>query len=237
MKINKTYIIYIETPMSREYADHTIKSCKELGIEYELFEGYKPKDQRELWKNFKLTAGISIPKYKPMAIGAAGCTASHAHLWKQIADKKECAVILEHDGMMLHPVEIDIPDDKIVALGYKYYDWDKYDYKKAGPPQKLVDVKFNPGSHAYAITHVMAQTLVDEIEKDGITEAIDNRHFMHTRQVYSKTKMCITDPVASIGWLRRSTIQGWSAPHNNFEEMLESFKNNFDGPIREAVRR
>ena len=147
MKINKTYIIYIETPMSREYADHTIKSCKELGIEYELFEGYKPKDQRELWKNFKLTAGISIPKYKPMAIGAAGCTASHAHLWKQIADKKECAVILEHDGMMLHPVEIDIPDDKIVALGYKYYDWDKYDYKKAGPPQKLVDVKFNPGSH------------------------------------------------------------------------------------------
>src|SRR6056300_233107 len=126
MKVNKTYIIYIDTPISKEYAAETAKSCDKLGIEYEIFKGYKPRNEHELWSNFVNTAGIPIKQYKRMAIGAAGCTASHAHLWKKIADNKECAVILEHDAMMLHPVTIDIPDDKIVSLGYKYQAWDKY---------------------------------------------------------------------------------------------------------------
>jgi len=237
MKVNKTYIIYIDTPISKEYAAETAKSCDKLGIEYEIFKGYKPRNEHELWSNFVNTAGIPIKQYKRMAIGAAGCTASHAHLWKKIADNKECAVILEHDAMMLHPVTIDIPDDKIVSLGYKYQAWDKYDYEKAGPPKRIVDVKHSPGSHAYAITHVMAQNLVDDLISEGITEAIDNRHFMHTRTNFTKRKIGIIDPIAGIGWLRKSTIQGWSATHNNIEEMLESFKENFDSTLREMPKR
>ena len=237
MKVSKAYIMYHQDPISIEYAKDAAASCDKVGLPWEYYEGYKPDSQKDLWKNFKDTADVTVPKFKPMDKGAAGCTASHAHLWKRISKNKECVIILEHDGIMLHPLDLDIPDDRIVALGYKYYDWNKYDYQSAGPPKKLVDVQFHPGSHAYAITHVMAQTLVDEIEKSGITEAIDNRHFMHTRVIHTKTKMAITDPIAGMGALKKSTIWGRSATHNNVKELLPSFKAHFTGKVQEVSKK
>ena len=237
MKVSKAYIMYHQDPISIEYAKDAAASCDKVGLPWEYYEGYKPDSQKDLWKNFKDTADVTVPKFKPMDKGAAGCTASHAHLWKRISKNKECVIILEHDGIMLHPLDLDIPDDRIVALGYKYYDWNKYDYQSAGPPKKLVDVQFHPGSHAYAITHVMAQTLVDEIEKSGITEAIDNRHFMHTRVIHTKTKMAITDPIAGMGALKKSTIWGRSATHNNVKELLPSFKEHFTGQVQEVPKK
>ena len=237
MKVSKAYIMYHQDPISIEYAKDAAASCDKVGLPWEYYEGYKPDSQKDLWKNFKDTADVTVPKFKPMDKGAAGCTASHAHLWKRISKNKECVIILEHDGIMLHPLDLNIPDDRIVALGYKYYDWDKYDYQSAGPPKKLVDVQFHPGSHAYAITHVMAQTLVDEIEKSGITEAIDNRHFMHTRVIHTKTKMAITDPIAGMGALKKSTIWGRSATHNNVKELLPSFKAHFTGTVQEVSKK
>ena len=237
MKVSKAYIMYHQDPISIEYAKDAAASCDKVGLPWEYYEGYKPDSQKDLWKNFKDTADVTVPKFKPMDKGAAGCTASHAHLWKRISKNKECVIILEHDGIMLHPLDLDIPDDRIVALGYKYYDWDKYDYQSAGPSKRLVDVQFHPGSHAYAITHVMAQTLVDEIEKSGITEAIDNRHFMHTRVIHTKTKMAITDPIAGMGALKKSTIWGRSATHNNVKELLPSFKEHFTGQVQEVPKK
>lgn len=237
MKVSKAYIMYHQDPISIEYAKDAAASCDKVGLPWEYYEGYKPDSQKDLWKNFKDTADVTVPKFKPMDKGAAGCTASHAHLWKRISKNKECVIILEHDGIMLHPLDLDIPDDRIVALGYKYYDWDKYDYQSAGPSKRLVDVQFHPGSHAYAITHVMAQTLVDEIEKSGITEAIDNRHFMHTRVIHTKTKMAITDPIAGMGALKKSTIWGRSATHNNIKELLPSFKEHFTGQVQEVPKK
>ena len=235
MKPTKAYIIRIDTPMSFEYAKETAKSCDQIGLKWEYFEGYKcqtKEQEHNMWINFHKTAGIPIKSYRKMHPGAAGCTASHAHLWKKMADNNECAIILEHDAIMFYNVDLDIPDDVIVALGYKYPNIQDYNKQKAGAPQKLVPVDNNPGSHAYAITPKMAQTLVDEIVQEGITEAIDNRHFMQGRNRYTKTKMAITDPIAGMGWLRGSTIWGKSAMHNNTRQMLESFKSNFVGKLR-----
>jgi GR25 family glycosyltransferase involved in LPS biosynthesis len=236
MIVSKAYIMYHDDPVYIEYAKLSAESCNNVGLPWEYFEGYKPTDQMQLWENFETTANVRVKQFKQMDNGAAGCTATHAHLWKQIADNKECVVMLEHDGVMLHSIDhINIPDDKIVALGYKYYNWKNYDYKMAGPPRKLVDVVHNPGSHAYAIHHKVAQALVDEIEQDGITEAIDNRWFMHTRVNYTKTKMSIMDPIAGMGALRKSTIWDRSATHNNIEEMLPSFIEHFTSDIREKA--
>ena len=235
MKVSKYYIIYIENKISKEYVGHTQESCRKLGLKYELFKGYMPNSQKDLWRNFKNTAGIEVKNYKHMAKGAAGCTTSHAHLWKKIYDNRECAVILEHDAMMLWPMTIDIPDGKIVSLGHKYRNWDKYDYQTAGPPQTHYDVSCAPGSHAYAITWKTAEKLVQDIEKEGITEAIDNRHFMHTRKNWTEVPIAMTDPIAAMGWLRESTIQSYSATHNHVPEMAKSFTDNFDSPLRENV--
>jgi GR25 family glycosyltransferase involved in LPS biosynthesis len=235
MKPSKAYIIRIDTPESKEYAKVCAESCDKVGVKWEYFEGYKPTDERVLWGNFHATANLPIKKYARMALGAAGCTASHAHLWKQIADRKECAIILEHDAIMVQPCNVELPDDRIVALGYKYYDALKYNAEAAGEPKKVVDVDHNHGSHAYAISYKMAEVLVKEIEDEGIICAIDNRHFLPMRRNFTKTKMAITDPICALGWLRESTIWGKSASENNVKEMLYSFKSNFTGNIIEKL--
>lgn len=236
MKVNKYYIIYTESNLSKQYANDAAENCKKLGLKYELYKGWKPKGgPGQMWRAFTAETGIPIKSFKRMMIGAHGCMASHLQLWQRIAKNKECAVILEHDGMMLHKVKFDIPDNQIVALGYKYREWQNYDYKTAGQPERIKDVRFHPGSHAYAITHATAQTLIDEVTKNGIVEAVDNRWFMASRDKYTKVKMSICDPIAAIGWLRESTIQQYSATQNNHGEMLESFKNNFSGQLRESI--
>lgn len=236
MKVNKYYIIYTNDNLSKQYANDAAEQCKKLGLNYELYEGWKPQGgPGQMWRKFTAETGIPIKSFKRMMIGAHGCMASHLQLWQRIVQNKECAVILEHDGMMLHKVKLDIPDNKIVALGYKYREWENYDYKTAGQPERIKDVKFHPGSHAYAITHVTAQKMIDEVTKVGVTEAIDNRWFMSTRKNFTKIPMAICDPIAAIGWLRLSTIQQYSATHNNHTEMLESFKNNFKGQLKESI--
>jgi len=233
MKPSKAYIIRIDTPTSHEYAKVCAESCDKHGIEWEYFDGYKPVDDIVMSQNFEKTAGIPIPRCRSLPLGAAGCTASHAHLWKQIADRKECAIILEHDAIMVAPCNVDMPHDRIVALGYKYYNADKYDAEAAGEPTRVIDVDNNPGSHAYAVTYKMAQTLVNELITDGIICAIDNRHFLPMRKNFTKTKMALTDPICAMGWLRDSTIWNRSASENNTAEMQDSFKNNFHGDLIE----
>lgn len=235
MKVNKTYIIRIDTEMSHQYAADTAKSCEDLGIEYEYYDGYMcstPEEEHQIWSSFNELEGIPLPSYRKMNPRAAGCTMSHLALWKRIFENRECAVVLEHDAMMLHPVTIDIPSEYIVHLGYKYPDYKAYDAFVAGRPRRIVEMDFAPGSHAYAITWKMAEWLVHDCKKEGITEAIDNRHFMHTRAQYTKRKIAMIEPIAAMGWLRDSTIWGnGSAIHNNTGQMLESFKKNFNAPV------
>ena len=229
---SKAYIIRIDTNISIEYAKECAKSCDNIGLPWEYFEGYMPKTakgQKEMWESVPLNA----KKAKHMKDGAAGCTGSHAHLWKQIADNRECAIILEHDAIMLHPCKVDVPEDSILALGYKFRKWNKYNYKKVGPPKKTVKVRNHPGSHAYALHYKVAEMLVKEIETDGVLEAIDNRHFMASRHKFTKTGMEICDPICAMGWLRESTIWHKSATQNNIAEILDSFKCNFDSELRE----
>ena len=234
MKPTKVYIIRIDTPTSKEYAKVCADSCDKVGMKWEYYDGYMPtslEHQNEIWSNFV----FPIKWAARLPNGAAGCTMSHAALWKKIADEKDCAIILEHDAIMLQPCNIDIPDDRLVSMGYKYYNAHKYDYETAGAPKQVVDVDHNHGSHAYAVTHIMAQTLVDELIEHGIRNAIDNVHFLPMRRQFTKTKMAIVDPICALGWLRDSTIWGKSATENNVREMLKSFKDNFSGDIVENL--
>lgn len=234
MKPSKAYIIKIDNPISEEYAKRCAESCDKIGLDWEYFNGYVVKtreEEFELWNDFV----IDLPSYQKFDLGAAGATASHLYLFKKIYDNKECAIILEHDSIMLQPVDIDIPDDRIVVLGYKYLNYKNYDYQKAGKPKSLVDVSFHSGAHAYCINYNCAKYLIEELERDGVTTAIDNRYFMHscgfgyTPTRFTKMKLSILDPTPAIGILGESTIWRDSSFMNNFDEMLESFKNNFNG--------
>jgi hypothetical protein len=224
MKPEKAYIIVINDPRSIEYAAHAVKSCNDLGIEYQIIQGLQDLDLVQAWAHVK--EGIIIRA--EMDDKAACASATHALVWQRIAENKECAIILEHDAVMLHKLEIDIPDNEIVCLGYKYPNITAYDHERAGPSVRLIPIGMHGGAHAYAITYVTAHMLLKELYEKGAEEAVDNRYFMRNYpELVSKVPISICDPISAMGWIRESTIWDGDADLQNFT-FLRSFIINSD---------
>jgi len=221
MKPTKAYILKTKTLLSEEYAKSCAVSCEKLGIQYEYFNWHHSIDGNDAWNSIGLKKKIAR---KNISNKAQLASSGHAAIWKKIADNKECAIILEHDAIMLHKVNLEIPDNKIVVLGYKSEEPQMYDYVMAGPPQRIVDINGHEGAHAYCITHVTAQNLIDEIENNGVMGAVDNIYFLRSRK--TKVPIGIADPTPAIGWLRESTI--WNQSSNKNYEFIPSFKKHFN---------
>jgi hypothetical protein len=223
MKPSKAYILMIENDLSKQYAKCAADSCDAVGLPWEYFKGYTEKDKP--WDNFP------VKSKSKLRVGGKGgaATAGHIYVWHKIANSNECAVILEHDAIMLHKPEIDIPDGMMVALGYKVEDPENYNHQKAGPPVRVENRNQHGGAHAYALTPKTAKSLINHIERDGLTTMIDNRYFL--RQGSAKRNknivpLGITDPVCALGWLRKSTI--WNkAAVDNYRPILSSFRDNY----------
>lgn len=223
MKPQKAYIIRISSSISQEYALTAAQSCEDLGIPYEFFEGTENKSSYNAWMESGIDLKPGSYEYKRSTTNvnsAACCTVSHARLWKQIYERQECAIVLEHDAIMLHRLDIDIPDNMIVVLGFKLEDPTRYDHASAGPSKKILKINKHQGSHAYAITHNTAKILLDEIFEEGVRGVIDNVYFMRSRT--TSVPLSITDPTCAIGWLRESTI--FSSTSSNNYEFTNSFK-------------
>lgn len=225
MKPTKAYILTIDNPISREYAKVCSDSCDSVGLHWEYFEGYSNITMYDAWARTKISAPNlpSLMGYRQIN-NAMCCSAGHAAIWKKIAEGKEAAIVLEHDAVMLHNPNVDIPDDRIVVLGYKLQDISRYDHIKAGPPQRVIDLEAHEGAHAYAMTPATARRLVNEIETRGILGIIDNSYFIK-RQRITSTPLAIMDPTPAIGWLRKSTLWSESAAVNY--EFIDSFQQNY----------
>jgi hypothetical protein len=221
----KAYILTIDNPISREYAKTCADSCDAVGLAWEYFEGYTNISIYESW----LRTGINTPTLQMLTgnlriDNTQCCSAGHAAIWKKISEGNEAAIVLEHDALMLHNLNIDIPDNRIVVLGYKTQDPSKYDHITAGPPKRVVDLEAHEGAHAYALTPNTAKAMVDEIEERGILGCIDNAYFIK-RQRITRTPLAIMDPTPAIGWLRESTLWKKSATANY--DFIASFSVNY----------
>jgi GR25 family glycosyltransferase involved in LPS biosynthesis len=228
MKPIKAYILRISTnPLSVEYAKMTSDSCDSVGLKWEYFEGYNNLSPDELWKNN--TLGIKHFK-KSMGSSEASISAGHFKIWEKIRDNNETAIILEHDAIMLHPVDMDIPDNMIVNLGYKFEDISIYDHKKAGRPISIQKVRWHSGAHAYCINHITADSLIKELMSKGVGLPIDGFFFLRFQsEVFrSDIPISILDPVAAICLIRKTTntsntgmkVSTLNAP------LIKSFKDN-----------
>ena len=217
----KAYILATKNPISVEYARDCAKSCDAIGLEWECIEGFEGLTQEQVWKNFDY-------KINDIMNDKAACaTASHFNIWKKILDNKECAIILEHDALMLQKVNIGIPDNKIVALGYKFPNPDIYDSEKAGSPKEIIDIKRHSGAHAYTITYKTAELLLNELKEKGVNRAIDNYYFMRVNSPEdkeSRVPLAIMSPTPALCWLRKSTI--WEEPSTLNYDIINSFKEN-----------
>jgi hypothetical protein len=183
-----------------------------------------------------LNVNVANMRLKKHPNNASSTSAGHASIWKKIAEgDNEAAVILEHDAIMLHPININIPDNQIVALGYKLQRIQDYDHAKAGAPTSVLLCQKHEGAHAYAITKNTAKALLEEIrKKDGPLGIIDNCYFtgagMKPKGRGTKVPLGIMSPTPVIGWLRKSTIWDKSATYNH--KFIESFRKHYIGKIK-----
>ena len=226
---SKAYILKIDTPISNEYAAMCAASCDNVKLSWTYFQGFQGMKGREAW----LKTGIKM-KFTE-AIGndpntdgerAECCSAGHGAIWKMIAEGSDAAaIILEHDAIMLHPMNLDIPDGIIVALGYKLPEPSKYNHKAAGPPRELITITGHEGAHAYAITRNTARMLVDEIEERGLLSCVDNAYFL-PKERKTRLGLQIASPTPSIGWVRESTI--WKSAAKRNAPFIHSFRNSLE---------
>lgn len=224
----KTYILYHDHPKSIEYSREAAKSCDDLGIPYELFKGYgnimSADAARHLGvisdPNIKDKFGIDHTKNK-----ASLCSLSHAAIWKKMAEEEHDAIILEHDAIMLHKFELNIPEGEIVQLGYKVNNIKSYDHLAAGKPKNLTTITTHSGSHAYALTHDSAKRLWEGVKHRQGTGCID-QHVMQSKKYRQNLSMSIADPICALGWLRESTI--WNKASNTNKTFISSFGNYYE---------
>lgn len=187
----KAYIIRnSENQHSIEYSLSAAESCQKIGLPYEFVEGFYYKTPDELWFNSDIVTDYRREMIKP----DASCNASHFKVWEKIRDNRETAVILEHDGIMLQPIDIPIPDDKIVVLGYKASDPSSYDHIKAGKPKHIRDIERHFGCHAYAMTHKTAEFLLDELKNEmRMTTSVDSTYFIRFKHNSNVPSVSIRD--------------------------------------------
>lgn len=236
MKPSKAYIIRIDTPVSKEYAESCANSCIQLGIEWEYFEGinfHKNKNAKEMWE--QVQKSIKFQNLPHLKGAGAAATASHFLCWHKISQNNECAIVLEHDAIMLNKIEVDIPDNMIVALGYKVSDPENYHHEKVQKEQKIEERKFHGGAHAYALTPNTAQRLLNNVITSKGLSFIDNAFFLSPR-CRGKVKLGIIDPIAAIGWLRESTIWKTSAV-DNYAPILDSFTKHYKSKKDLGIKR
>jgi len=222
----KAHILKIDTPLSNEYAKVCSDSCDKVGLKWEYFNGFTNKSIVDAWAS----SGVYVPMINamhgqyPQPNNVQCCTAGHAAIWKKIAEGDEAAIVLEHDAVMLQPVDIHIPDDIIAVLGYKLKDISRYDHVKAGKPRQLLSINGHEGAHAYAMTPKTAQHLIDEIGQRGILGNVDNAYFIRGQRS-TAVPLAIMDPTPAIGWLRESTL--WSESADRNYEFIPSFQQNY----------
>lgn len=233
-KIDKIYIIRIKNDLSIERAEDCSKSCDEVGMPYEFWKGTQGIQGKDLHLQFD----FPIEFKHVYSLNHSNATASHIKLWKHILDNKETAIILEHDAIMLHKVDMEIPDGAIVVMGYKLMNKDDYDHVKAGPPKTIGQAFQHCGAHAYAITWKTAEELIDEVKTHGVRSCIDTGYFMRigNKSPWGKKDpppakqtgipLMRMDPTPAIGWVRdaRSTVSFGSGAANF--QLTPSFRQN-----------
>lgn len=208
--IKHCYIIYIDVPESIEYANECAKSCEQHGMPYTLWKGVENTTK----ESFEQETGL-----KCNANGTAmGCTASHLKLWRHLSKQPYACAVFEHDAIVKHNfLNYQIPDNKLVMLGYRVLEQADYDYPH--DETTLIPIDKFEGTHAYAATPSMFSYMIDKIENEysvtygGIDTTIDGIISIQNRFGIDR---CVMDPppVICVVGNRISTIQGKPAEYN-----------------------
>lgn len=215
-KIEKAYIIRINTPESMEYADQCAKSCEKHNVSYTFFEGYMKPDREFIREEIDFEINLSP--------GERGCTASHIKIWKDIVNKGITAAIFEHDVIVKRNfIGVEVPDNSYLMLGYRVDD--ENDYECNDNEFSLAKIYKFEGTHAYAINPITAKACLDKIFNEftrRINQSIDG--FISINNMLGFQQLIIDPiPVVCVVGKRISTAQDNNSPARYNESVIPSF--------------
>jgi predicted O-methyltransferase YrrM len=226
----KAYILYIDEPLSIQYADDCLASCKQFNVDAGLFQGIKNKTNRELTRKYGYH--IKTFDYSSEYCGTVG----HFEIWKEIAKSGEVGVVLEHDAVVVGDLNnLTVEDGQILFLGPRLYDREHYTFP-VDESIDYVDIDFYNGAHAYAITPNTAAMMLDQLAYIKLIEMpIDGLLGLKNK---FNMKLKAVDPafaIAEVGIARRSFNFDKPDPTNRyyFDKFLKCIDNDKLPPIQE----
>ena len=112
----KTYILYIDRDLSKDYASDCRDTATKFGLDVIMSEGICGKQNRELTRMTGLN--IRTTDYASEYCGTVG----HFQIWKDIASSGEVGVVLEHDCVVMGDYSnLTVNDGEILFLGPRMF--------------------------------------------------------------------------------------------------------------------
>jgi glycosyl transferase family 25 len=175
----KAFIIRLDgNSLSEQLADDVFKSALDVNLEPEFFSAINRTNVDEFLDFHNITVAKDKKMREP---GTRGCFASHYSLWLKTIELNEPIVILEHDAILLRPV------DRILRLTIDVCHLDPYnpysssynndvsidngigiqDYDQTRDKAKRITGRYFRGAYGYILKPKGAQKLVDFVKEWG----------------------------------------------------------------------
>lgn len=173
----KSYIIRLEGhTLSNTLALDCFRASTDLGVTPEYFKAINADTVKQFFNKHQL----NVAKDKKMiSLATQGCFASHYSLWLKILEQGQTAVILEHDGLLIKPIDniISLVDDVCHLDPCDPYD---ISYSRdilvdngngiqiyKGTREKRITGKYFKGAYGYVLTPQGASKLIAFIKEHG----------------------------------------------------------------------
>ncbi|CAB4123044.1 Glycosyl transferase, family 25 [uncultured Caudovirales phage] len=176
--VDRAYIITIANHATSEMlSQRAQQSCAKAGMPYQVWDAFDGTGD-----DIKTPAHSAHSNLMPilkitdhyLTRGEVACVLSHVSLWHHCAVIDQPIVILEHDAVMVRPLQYHESYNSIVYLGGSEWTakgWPMYDippHASEGP-----NCHFICRAHAYSIDPAMAKNLLAHIIKMGICAPVD----------------------------------------------------------------
>lgn len=176
----KAFIIHLsEMPLSVSLANECLTSAKSHGYDASLVEGVNGFYANDKFQQYGITKFLN--KTAANSPGRRGCFLSHFELWKKCVDLDEPILILEHDGLVIRDLPLDVLDTFTDILNLDPYRSDSGYDKKVKSSIKLTVSIVSPvfkktslcgdciiGAYGYIIKPEGASKLIDHAINIGI---------------------------------------------------------------------
>jgi hypothetical protein len=179
LTIESAYVISLpNNKTSQQLTERCIGSCKKVGVQAKVWEGYDGTSPEEI----KTPAHLENCSFMPMlkltnhyiTRAEVACALSHISLWAHCAKIDRPVVILEHDAIMLQPITNFNGFNTVMYLGGEEWTKKKWPIMHVPPygsdgPNKY----FICRAHAYAIDPIVAKNMLSNVLKMGIYASAD----------------------------------------------------------------